>query len=363
MRWTGTKVPSRRAFLAGAAAVNLAPGLGWADAGNPRFLAAARMPDGSYHLFGLRADAEVTFSIPLSARGHAAAGHPTRPIAVAFARRPGTFALVLDCVNGSVLAQLTAPTGRHFYGHGVFNRDGSRLYTTENAFELGEGRIGIWAANEDYRRIGEFHSGGIGPHEVVRLPGTDILAVANGGIDTHPDTGRTKLNLPTMQSNLTYLTTDGEVLEQIQLEPELRLNSIRHLSVRQDGTIGFACQWQQDHFDGLPLQGTHRMGEAPEMLALPTEYRAIYAGSIAFNQSGAKLAVTFPRSNGYAIWQVARETSGTWADLHDACGVGGLDDDFVITSGTGAVLSTHRGAQLAAGLPRSVAWDNHLVAV
>ena len=56
---------------------------------------------------------------------------------MAFARRPGTFALVIDCAEGREVARLHTPEGRHFYGHGAFTPDGGLLFTTENAIEDG----------------------------------------------------------------------------------------------------------------------------------------------------------------------------------------------------------------------------------
>ena len=107
---------------------------------------------------------------------------------MAFARRPGRFADVIDCRSGAQLARLEPPEGHHFYGHGVFSPEGEVMYTTENAFESGEGMIGVWNAR-DYRRIGQFPSGGIGPHEMLLRRDAPGLVVANGGIETHPDTG------------------------------------------------------------------------------------------------------------------------------------------------------------------------------
>ena len=126
-------MPSRRGFLAGLAAATLAPQPSWADAGSPAYLAAARGEDGSFVLYGLDGSGHRVFAVPLPSRGHAAAAHPSRPEAVAFARRPGTFALVIDCRSGGrLIARLAAPKGRHFFGHGAFSSDGTLLYTSEN---------------------------------------------------------------------------------------------------------------------------------------------------------------------------------------------------------------------------------------
>ncbi|MCY4179352.1 MAG: DUF1513 domain-containing protein, partial [Litoreibacter sp.] len=179
---------TRRAVLGGLAASAFLPKTGWSQVGEPVALSAAQRPDGALSLVGLDAQGTIVFEIPLSARGHAAAAHPTEAEAVAIARRPGRFAVVLDCAEGRVRTTLEAPDGRHFYGHAAFSRDGKYLFTTENAFEKGEGRVGIWDRSAGFERVGEVSSGGIGPHEIIRLP-DGAFAIANGGIRTHPATG------------------------------------------------------------------------------------------------------------------------------------------------------------------------------
>ena len=71
--------------------------------------------------------------------------------------------------------------------------------------------------------------------------------VANGGIDTHPESGRTKLNIATMAPNLAYLNA-GEVIEAVTLPQEMHKNSIRHLAVDNQGQVAFGMQWQGDGF-------------------------------------------------------------------------------------------------------------------
>lgn len=356
-------MPTRRGFLVGAAAAGLSAELSWADAGGPRYLAAAKLGDGSFRLFGLDGGGTPLFSLPLPGRGHAAAAHPTRPEAVAFARRPGTFAQILDCARRSIIAELSAPDERHFYGHGAFSQDGTRLFTTENAYELGEGRIGVWDATDGYRRIGEFHSGGIGPHDLARLPGTDIFVVANGGIDTHPDTGRTKLNIPTMRPNLSYVTAEGALVDQAELPGEMHKSSIRHLAVCPDGRVTFACQWQGDMASVPPLQGLHRQGSEPVLLELAEAHHLEgYAGSIAVSGNGARVSVTYPRANRFGVWNDLDGRPGALFDMEDACGVAPCQEGFLITAGTGRIaLNAGLGITETASL--DLAWDNHLVAI
>ncbi|NRB02453.1 MAG: DUF1513 domain-containing protein [Rhodobacteraceae bacterium] len=349
-------MPNRRAFLAGLLATGLAPRRTWAEAGNPAFLSAAKTPDGDYCLCGLTRTGKIAFQRPLPARGHAAAAHPHLAQAVAFARRPGTFAIVLDCVTGTEMTRLTAPQGRHFYGHGTFSADGDLLFTTENAYDSARGMIGVWDVRAGYTRVAEFSSGGIGPHDIKLMPDGDSLVVANGGIETHPETGRTKLNLPTMRANLTYLALAGHIREQIALPPEHQKNSIRHLSVARNGAVGFAMQWQGDLTNDLPLLGLHHRDTGTLHLAHEAHVRQMngYLGSVALSGDGRTLATTSPRRG---RMQVFRDM--TLIDeraLPDVCGVAATADGFVVTTGTGLVRNTSGHDQ-----QHALAWDNHLI--
>lgn len=355
---------NRRHFLAGLAAASLAPVRGWASVGAPDYLAAALFPDGSYRLAGLDVNGEILFTLPLPARGHAAAAHPYRAQAVAFARRPGTFAVVIDCTTGRETARLEAPKNRHFYGHGVFSANGNKLFTTENNFEAGEGVIGIWDS-QSYTRLGEFPSGGVGPHDMRLMPDGQTLVVANGGIETHPDTGRSKLNLPVMRSRLSYLNLSGRVLEQVELPRAMHKNSIRHLSVRRDGLVGFAMQWQGETSQHPPLLGLHRQGDAPHLLSAPVADHSTlqgYAGSIAFAGDGQTVAITCPRGNALHRFTVDDgQLSGVFP-LEDVCGLGPGPGGFVFTTGTGLVGRLRNGKAKTFAQPRCQ-WDNHLVPI
>lgn len=335
----------------------------WADAGSPAFLSAAARPDGSFVLCGIGADLTVRFERPLPGRGHAAAAHPIRPEAVAFARRPGTFAVVIDCVTGAAKAMRSASAGLHFYGHGAFSSDGSLLYTTENDYEAGQGRIGVWDAAHGYQRIGEWDSGGIGPHDIKRLPDSDILVVANGGIDTHPDTGRTKLNIPTMAPNLAYVR-DGNVIEVATLPPEMHKNSIRHLAIGPDGHVAFGMQWQGDG-PVSALVGAHIRGTAMVVMqATADQVRQMdgYIGSIAYSANGNTVAVTSPRGNLLQLYDAASLQLTTDASIADVSGVAMLNDGFVASSGGGHIVQTGGNAKSTSTVS-GLAWDNHLIAV
>lgn len=356
---------TRRGFIGTLMAASLVPKFSWADAGNPGFLGAARRADGQFSLFGIsRAGADV-FEIPLPGRGHAAAAHPTRPEAVAFARRPGTYALVIDCVAGRVRQQLQAPAGRHFYGHGVFLADGSVLCTSENDIQTGQGRIGLWSVGESYRRMGEIASGGIGPHDMKLLSDGMTLVVANGGIHTHPDHGREKLNIDTMRPNLSYLTVADGVVDQVQLSPTMAKASIRHLALAKDDLVGFAMQWQGDEGGAASLLGTHRRGAQPGLIQAGDHLWSSmdgYVGSIAFDASGQQICVTSPRGGRALTFDRGGALIQT-TNRADVCGVAHMPQaGFLLSDGFGNLLGIGDQTRVLAR-HKSRSWDNHLVVI
>jgi len=355
--------PHRRGFLTGLLAMGVVPASTWADAGLPSYLSAAATTDGTYVLCGLNKALDILFRIPLPARGHAAAAHPTRPEAVAFARRPGTFAVVIDCVSGIEKARLTAPKGRHFYGHGAFSESGNWLFTTENDFERGRGRVGVWDVATGYKRVAEFDSGGIGPHDIKRMPNSDMLVIANGGIDTHPDTGRTKLNIATMQSNLSYIQ-DGSVIETAVLTAEHQKSSMRHLAVNGTGDVAIGMQWQGDGV-APALIARHKRGRDIIHAALSEDMlRALngYIGSIAYAQDGTTIGATSPRGNIIDIYRADDMSLSARSTITDVCGIAPSARGFALTTGLGTRGFDGDGHPT---LRKAVdqAWDNHLIVV
>lgn len=343
----------RRTFLATLAAC-LTPRLTWADIGAPAFLSAGKRGK-DFFLHGLGATGTSLFRIPLPGRGHAAAAHPTLAEAVAFARRPGTFALVIDCATGRILHRLSPPSGMQFNGHGAYSRDGSLLMTSEVVAETSEGRIGLWDTAR-FTRLTDWPSHGIGPHDVKRLA-DGRLAVANGGIRTDP-VDRTKLNIPDMRPNLTLLSVDGVLLDQIEL-PDTRQNSIRHLALQGD-TIAFAMQWEGDPAEAVPQLGLWTPGSALG-LCTPPEAEAFtmqgYAGSIAATPD--RILITSPKGGALMLF----DAGGAHVATHhrpDLCGAATSSAGFTVTDGSGAIWSaSDRG--LAPLVTHETQWDNHLV--
>src|SRR3546814_9184204 len=96
------------------------------------------------------------------------------------------------------------------------------------------------------------------------------LAVCNGGIRTHPDFPRAKLNLATMRPSLAYIDRHkGRLIAEARWPDDRHQLSIRHLDVATDGTVAFGMQYKGPKGDAMPLVAMHRGAGALVPLAMP----------------------------------------------------------------------------------------------
>ncbi|MBR9868348.1 MAG: DUF1513 domain-containing protein [Oceanospirillales bacterium] len=346
-----------------------------ADAENnsakPMFAAAAKGRDGQYHLYLIGQQTQVMLDHILPGRAHHTEVHPKQPLLACIARRPGTFIDIVDYQKQQLVQRIIADTGRHFFGHGIFSHDGRWLITTENEISTGQGRIVIRSLEENYPVIADYPSYGIGPHELVQQPDSAVLTVANGGILTHPDHGREKLNLESMQPSLMRLNLHtGERLEQQILPAELHQLSIRHIDTNRQGTTVIALQYQGDAGQNLPLVAVHRPGQAMQLLAAPEPVnRAMngYCGSARFDHSGRFAAVSAPRGDLISFWDLQENRFISSIRSPDGCGLTATHNnaEFIISAGTGRCIRHNilSGETIRLPLALKTAWDNHLTMV
>lgn len=355
----GTSPIGRRAFLKAAGAgfaASLAPPAAEALARSDAVFASAyRDRGGAFGIALLSEDGAIVHRYALPARGHDLVRRPGGTTLIAFARRPGTFAAAFDLARADEPRIIKAPEGRHFYGHGAFSPDGRLLYATENDFGAARGVVGVYDATGDHVRLGEFDTFGTGPHELALLPDGKTLAVANGGIETHPDYPRAKLNVPTMRPNLAFIDAEsGSLIARHALPAHMRKLSIRHLAIGSGGDVWFACQNEGDIAEPMALIGRARMRTgACEPVDLPqaaTLSLRGYVGSIAANAETGHIAIASPRG-GVAL-EVDPDRGGIVRStmLPDVCGIAPSGSGFAFSSGEGAFAARrHR-----------LGFDNHI---
>ncbi|QQR37385.1 DUF1513 domain-containing protein [Devosia oryziradicis] len=359
----------RRAFLKAA-------GAGFAAGLLPRQVEALERSDlvfassvqtaaGSYGAVLLGERGDVIASIDLPDRGHDITISREAGRGVVFARQPGTFAVVFDPQGRAAPVTLTSVEGRHFYGHGVFSPDGRLLYATESDFEAARGVVGIYDATDGYRRIGEFPTFGTGPHEMLLMPDGVTFVVANGGIETHPDFGRTELNLETMDPSVVFIDRrDGRLIGQLRLDAGLHQLSIRHMAIDGRGRVWFGCQYKGAPADKPQLVGYATMDGEIRLIELPPGTLADlrnYVGSVAVSADGVTVAVSSPEGDLLVAIDAEGKRPVLAETLRNGCGLAADGMGFVATSGNGEMIGM-AGADRAAQ-KFDFLFDNHILRV
>jgi hypothetical protein len=304
-------------------------------------------------------------------RGHEISPHPLKANhALMFARRPGTVGIEVNLKNGQIQQQFSCTQHRHLTGHACFSQDGNILFTSESHYPSGNGKIGLRDAH-NYQYLGEYDSHGIGPHQIQLMPDGQTLVVANGGIRTHPDSGRKKLNLDSMLSNLSYIDiNNGQLLETHYLsEPKA---SIRHIDVCANGTVALAVQMQReaaDHNNTVALCAIHNRGGDIVSLQAPDAVFAHmkdYVGSVTINQLTHIAGFASPRGNLVVFWDIKQNRLAGYHKLNDVCGITVSADQrhFVISNSSGQLRmldarSLKENVHLRQHHPGQ-RWDNHL---
>ncbi|MEQ8481804.1 MAG: DUF1513 domain-containing protein [Hoeflea sp.] len=351
----------RRTFLAGAGAAflsGLCPRSADAIDRSETLFATAFMDENKAYGFALvDQDGKLIYREAMPGRAHGFTWSKQAGRAVAFARRPGTFAIAFDPFHRNAPILFHAPEGRHFYGHGVFSKDGRKLFAAENAFEAGVGKIGIYDVSGGYSRIGEFDTFGVGPHEIIMMPDDRTLAIANGGIRTHPDFGRAKLNLAEMRSTIVFIDSrTGGKLAGFEADGEDRRMSLRHMAPAHDGSLWIGGQYQGDAL--APVSPVLRLGGNGDLqqVELPEAAGAVlsdYVGAVAISPDGKLATFSSPKGGGYVTVDVATRMPIARAIQPRTSGVA--------ASPAGVIASSEHGRIGKTSYP--LHWDNHISAI
>ena len=240
--------------------------------------------------------------------------------------RPSDYFWVLDAATGKMRHHISALSNRHFYGHACYSLDGNYLYVTENDTDHLIGKIGVYDTQSNYKKISEFDSQGVGPHELLMHPDGETLIVAIGGIKTER-ASRDELNLDSMQPSLVYLNRhDGTLLEQVF--PKHRQMSVRHLAVKQDGTVIVGIQFQGERHLNIPLILTHQRGDSQlKPLNMPDDddkgwHRFHhYIASVALDETSNTVCATSPIGGCAAVFDLNTGLMIDAVNINDCAGV------------------------------------------
>ncbi|WP_372815167.1 DUF1513 domain-containing protein [Psychrobacter sp.] len=282
--------------------------------------------DNDFGVVGIDADRQIVWQTTMPERVHdivvqLVADIKNRDVVV-MGRRPSEKFWVLDTATGEVKFAINAANNRHFYGHACYSLDGKLLYVTENDTINLDGKIGIYDAYDNYKKIAEYNSHGIGPHELIMHPDSETLVIANGGIKTE-QASREELNLDSMRPSLVYVNRHtGALLEQIM--PEHNQMSVRHLAMHDDGTVMIGIQFQGEKHINVPLVLTHKRGDADfKALIMPNDQWQRfhqYIASVAVDSARNLLCVTTPIGGCAAIYDLSTRKLIDDVSLPDCAG-------------------------------------------
>ncbi|MBD8891699.1 DUF1513 domain-containing protein [Roseibium litorale] len=383
MLWTATKKTAinRRSFLAGLGGAAVLAGSGWhgpalaegliGEIEAPLFATACKRANGSYALAILDDAGQMLAEVGLPDRGHGMAVSPDGRRIMAFARRPGTFAMLIDPYDRKEPLVIASEPGRHFYGHGCFSADGRLVYAVENDYERVRGVLGVYdVSGRDVRRIGEIETGGIGPHDLLRMPDGKTMVVANGGIQTDPGQPREKLNIETMDPSVVYLDlSSGDVLAQHRLSKDLHKLSLRHMALDGKGQVWVGGQFEGDLQQIPPLVAHMTQDTSPILTDIPEQLASglqSYIGSVVANRTGDVVATSAPRGGQVMFWSASTGALLGSKAVIDGCGIAPVDGSaFLISDGLGGLRylgEPDAVPDVLAQVP-GMSFDNHMFAL
>jgi hypothetical protein len=345
----------------------LCPSAWAASPGASATLVAAWQADSQYRvgLISIAGDSwSAQQSVTVPTRPHALLVEPGGTVLVV-ARRPGDW--LLRWHPGTAQQQWHWISGdRRFNGHAIASANGAQIWTTETDLDNAQGRLGV-RETRSLEKTGEWSTHGMDPHELLALPEplgdfpAGTLMVANGGIPTRPETGRSKRNQERMDASLVALNPkSGDLLGQWRLaDPFL---SIRHMAWdASTQRLGIALQaehptaadrWRSPVFSVWDGKGLTPSPGQPDLRG--------YGGSVAARPGGGFL-VGCPRANAVAVFDAEARWLHNMA-LPEACAVAVSAGHWWAGGSTG-VLHTGRNlpgaAQLAEASNSSPRWDNH----
>jgi uncharacterized protein len=371
MSATANSHPTRRNCLLALAGGLLSPGAWASPTGGPSdTLVAAWEADSEYRVGLITVGPEhwaVQQSVTVPTRPHALLAEPGGTV-LAVARRPGDWLLRWRPGVPHHPQQWHWIGGdRRFNGHAVASADHTLIWTTETDLETAQGLIGVRDARS-LEKHGEWATHGMDPHELLVLPEpvgacpAGTLMVANGGIPTLPETGRSKRQIERMDPSLVAVDpASGKLLGQWRLDdPHL---SIRHLAWDTHAKrLGIALQaehpapedrWRAPvlaEWDGARLWTEPR---SPDLRG--------YGGAVAAAPGGGFM-VGCPRAQALAVYS----TGARWSHnltLPDACAVAASDGRWWAGGSTGVLCGPpHPGSQaplVTATTGAVTRWDNH----
>lgn len=231
--------------------------------------------------------ANETSAIEVPFFGHTADQHPQLPSHVVSFEKWGAQGGLID-ISAKKLVEIYDPKkGYRFYGHALFNTDGSLLVNTEYDLEQGSGILTLRNMS-DKKIIGDYSSYGDMPHGCCTPDNGKTIVVTNGG---------SKVSAP----NVSWIDyASGKLLRQVVLDKSSEVG-YGHIAMSHDGWF-CVCGSNRDEstkstFDLIVFISPDGKVHIPEVSQDLKRRMQNEALSIAFLGKSGLVSVTIPNSD------------------------------------------------------------------
>ena len=320
-----------------------------------------------YGIFNINGDLINKVDLPF--RAHDSVIIPFLKQIVIISRRPKNKLYILDLNNKQIVKEITSPTNRHFYGHALYSKKTNLLYVAENLFTFDDERSGslaIYDPSQNYKRVGEYGTQGIGPHE-IKLDNNNNIVVANGGILTNPNFPRVKLNINDIMSNITKVNIySGKKIRTFNLKKKFKDYSIRHLDIDNNNEVHAGCQVynrRKKNYGPLAFYSKENIlysYKIPKPLLINLKQ---YTGSIKLNLYTREIYCSFPKDNRVLVWNMYGKKIIKNYLINDVCGLAYdiNNKNILISDGEGCIHSSEPDNSLKKHFKKEIKFDNHFI--
>lgn len=272
----------------------------------------------------------ILSAIELPTRAHGLLLEPGGSVLIC-ARRPGEWLLRWWPDGAQKPRWHWSEPDRRFTGHTLAAPGDARtLFTIEADQASGQGLL-VQRDAASLAVRAEWPTHGIDPHEALwesagpGHPAGSIL-LANGGVPTLPETGRTRRGMERMDSSLVRLDVASGALRQQWRLADARL-SLRHLARHPSGVVAISIQAEHDDpaqraaaplLALLDVRSAAVPGSDGPALRLASQARELagYGGDVVAVADGFLIGAT--RAGGVAQWSVQGQWQG-FMPLAEAC--------------------------------------------
>lgn len=210
--------------------------------------------------------------------------------------KEGANAAAIDLNSHTRTQKLNTTNERYFNGHGVFNKTGDTLFSTETNLETRKGIISI-RDGKTFDSLDEFPSYGENPHDCQLTDDGATFIVTNAG----------NKDLKGAQACISYIDVQTQkLLERVTLSNQ-QLNA-GHIGIAKDGSLIVTSApkvgLEKTHPGGVSIRsGQHAMLSMtqPEVVTNQLSGEAL---SVAIDEKHNTAAITHPDANMITFWSI-----------------------------------------------------------